>query len=220
MKTKWTRLSLLGALLMATAPGSARADSLQDNMLRLIRKVGVHGNMGFRHPTDSDVTKGRTFGPSVGLSPGATNGWKYPVALSMYTEDLHGPDGSHFGSVRSRSLMGGIGYGWHFGRLSVGPQVEVGYSFNHGTLTNDAPASFGMVAPGTVTMDVKNAWVVRPEVKAEFFVTQKVTFRTSLDYVRTRPDIVVSTPQGVMGDRWDMSNVHANVGIGFYPFRK
>jgi hypothetical protein len=31
---------------------------------------------------------------------------------------------------------------------------------------------------------------------------------------------VVTTPAGVVNNQWDMSNAHASVGIGFYPFRE
>ena len=43
---------------------------------KVMHKVGVHGNMSFRDLVDSDVTKGTTFGPSIGLSPGRTNGFE------------------------------------------------------------------------------------------------------------------------------------------------
>jgi len=215
---KWPHLSLLGVFIFAIPSVSAHAGDLQDNLVTVIHKVGVHGNVSFRHPTDPDVTRGVTFGPSIGLTPGRTNGWKFPVALSMFSEDLHTSDGAEFASVRTRALLGGIGYGWHFGRLSVGPQIEVGYAFNHGTMSDTAADAFG--AAGTPTMSVKNAWIVRPELKAEYFITSKVTFRTSVDYVRLQPDITVTTSAGTMSDQWHMSNVHANVGVGFYPFRK
>src|SRR5215216_7535492 len=166
MMTIWTRCTLLGALLVMMVPAPARAGAFEDTVLALIRKAGEHGNMGFRHPTDEDVTRGVTFGPSIGLSPGRTNSVKYPVALSMFSEELHSPSGAHFGTVRTRALMVGIGYGWHFGDLSVGPQVEVGYAFNHASLEDDALQAFG-ASGGGVTMDVDNAWMVRPEFKAE-----------------------------------------------------
>src|SRR5262245_20886402 len=213
-----TRCLLLGALLPMIVPAPARADAFEDNILVLIRKVGVHGNMGFRHPTDNDVTRGVTFGPSIGLSPGRTNGWKYPVALSMFSEELHSPSSAHFGTVRTRALMAGIGYGWHFGDLSVGPQIEVGYAFNHSSLEDDAAQAFA--AAGGVVMDVSNSWMVRPEFKAEYLLTPKFSIRASLDYVRLRPDVTVITPAGTLPNTWDLSNVHANVGVGFYPFRK
>src|SRR5262245_6875357 len=167
-------------------PTPAPAEGFEDNIVALIRKVGVHGNVSVRHPTDNDVTRGLTFGPSIGLSPGRTNGWKYPVALSMFSEDLHSPSGVQFGTVRTLALMAGLGYGWHFGDLSVGPQVEVGYAFNHSTLEDDAPQAFAV--PGGVAMDVNNGWMVRPEFKAEYLLTPKFSVRSSIDYVRLRPD--------------------------------
>jgi hypothetical protein len=218
MNRSWIRLCLIGGVLFALAPTSARADDFQHNLMALIQKVGVHGNVGLRHPTDQDVTRGVTVGPSVGLSPGSTNGWKYPIALSMFSEDLRARGGAEFGSIRTRALLAGIGYGWHFGRLSVGPQVEVGYAFNHSTMNGDAAQAFA--APGAVSMHADDGWILRPELKGEYFITPKVTFRTSVDYVRLEPNITVTTADGVMTDQWHMSNVHANVGIGFYPFRK
>jgi len=216
--TSTTRCACLGALLAMIGPTPARAEGFEDNVLALIRKVGVHGNMSVRHPTDNDVTRGLTFGPSMGLSPGQTNGWKYPVALSMFTEDLHTPSGTQFGTVRTIALLAGIGYGWHFGELSVGPQLEVGYAFNHSTLEDGAPQAFG--APGGIAMGVSNAWMVRPEFKAEYLLTTKFSVRASLDYVHLRPDVTVMTPAGAVPDIWNLSNVHANVGVAFYPFRK
>src|SRR4029453_16130128 len=116
---KWQNFyfGLASAVVLTLIPNPARAqgDMFRDAATKLIHKVGIHGNMSFRDPVDSDVTKGTTFGPSIGLSPGRTNGWKYPMSLSMFSEDLHGPNGAQFGTVHSRSLLAGIGYGWHFG---------------------------------------------------------------------------------------------------------
>jgi len=209
---------LLSVVLLVAGSPSANAGDLRDTAITLIRKVGVHGNMGFRHPTDPDVSRGVTFGPSIGLSPGHDNGWKVPVALSSFTEDLHSPSGIQFGSVRTRALLAGIGYGWHFGRWGVGPQIELGYAFEHGSLDDDSSGAFGTT--GAISLNVDNAWLVRPEFKAEYFITPKVTFRTSIDYVRLEPQVTVTTPNAVFSDQWSMSNVHLNFGIGFYPFRQ
>jgi hypothetical protein len=218
VRNTYTRLGLLSIFLLITGSASANAGDLQDQAITWIRKVGIHGNMGFRHPTDPDVSRGVSFGPSIGLSPGRTNGWKVPVALSMFSEDLHSPAGTQFGSVRTRALLAGIGYGWHFGRLSVGPQIEFGYAFNHASMEDDGARAFG--PSGVVTVHADNSWIVRPEFKAEYFITPKVTFRTSIDYVRLEPQVAVTTPNGVITDQWNMSNVHLNVGVGFYPLRK
>jgi hypothetical protein len=90
----YTRLSLVSVLLLVASPPSANAGDLRDTAITWIRKVGIHGNVGFRHPTDQDVSRGVSFGPSIGLSPGHTNGWKFPVALAMFSEDLHNAGGT------------------------------------------------------------------------------------------------------------------------------
>jgi hypothetical protein len=214
MNTKWTRFILIFGVLLAI-PASVWADD--GNLRALIRKVGIHGNIGVRNPTDSDVTRGVSFGPSVGLAPGHTNGWKYPFALNMFSEYLHGSNGQQFGTVHTSALVGGIGYGWHFGQLSIGPDVEVGYAFNHASVTGDAGA---FESSGPLSMHADNSWLIRPELKAEYFITRKLTFRTSVDYTRMQPAITVITPTGTLDNRWNLSSVHANVGVGFYPFRK
>ena len=218
MKHTYSCVAVLTLLLLVTGAPSAGAGELRDTAIMWIKKVGLHGNVGFRHPTDPDVSRGVSVGPSIGLSPGTTNGWKFPVALARFSEYLHTPAGTQFATVRTRALLVGIGYGWHFGRLSVGPRLEVGYAFEHASMDDNGAAAFG--SSGAVTVHADDAWMVRPEFKVEYFITPKWTFRTSLDYVRLEPDVVVTTPTGVISDQWNMSNVHANVGVGFYPFRK
>src|SRR4030095_2191184 len=102
-------------LLLVACPRSANAGDLRDTAITWIHKVGIHGNLALRHPTDPDVSRGVSFGGSIGLSPGHANGWKFPVALATFSEDLHSPSEIQFASVRTRALLAGIGYGWHSG---------------------------------------------------------------------------------------------------------
>jgi hypothetical protein len=212
---------LIGAIGFAVLPAPAGAQSqfFKDSVTSTIRKVGVHVNMNFRDPVDPDVTKGRTFGVSIGLSPGRTNGWRYPVGLTMFDEDLHSPSGQEFAALRTTALMAGIGYGWHFGRLSTGATLQTGYAFNHGQANGDIQQAFA-VPNGAVSLDVDNSTLLRPQVKAEYFITPKFTLRASADYMMMRPGIAVTTPAERFVDRWNASNVHASVGVGFYPMRK
>jgi hypothetical protein len=121
--------------------------------------------------------------------------------------------------LRGRAVLAGIGYGWHFGKLSTGASVQAGYVWYHLTAVGDAPGAFNLTG-GEVTMDAHNSWMLRPQLKAEYFLTPKFTLRISGDYVHTRPDIVVVTPVGRLANSWDASNYHANIGIGIYPFHK
>jgi hypothetical protein len=215
-----TFVALVAGLLMCV-PSSADAQPqfIKSNVAKMIRKVGVHANTSFRAPVDRDVTEGRTYGISVGLSPGETNGWRYPFALVFFSEHLNSPSGAQFARFQGRALLGGIGYGWHFGKLSTGVALQAGYSMNSLRGEGDVFGALEL-SNGPVTMDVSDTWLLRPQIKAEYFLTRKFTVRVSGDYVLTHPEIVVVTPAGRINDRWDASNFHANIGIGVYPFHK
>ena len=217
---KTITLFLLAAALVA-APPAANAQSAftKDNLTKMMRKGGLHLNAGFRKPTDSDVSQRGHYGVSVGLSPGETNGWTYPVALSMFSETLDGPSGEGFAVLRSQSLLAGVGYGWHFGKLSTGASLQAGFSRLRVRPEGDVLHAFNLTS-GDVFVHVKNAPMLRPQLKAEYFLTRKLTLRLSGDYVLMHPDITVEKPGGAVTDQWDASNFHANVGIGVYPFHK
>ena len=218
---KATTLLLIACTLIAAVPSPAQAqpEFIKDNAVKLARKVGVHLNTSIREPIGSDVTKGTTFGASIGLSPGRTNGWRYPFGFTMFSENLLGPNGQEFAELRSRAILAGIGYGWHFGKLSTGASLQTGYSFNRTRPQGDLLSAFN-VPTGAVSVHADNSLLLRPQVKAEYFITPKFTFRISADYMLARPDITVTTPSGTIDGRWDPSNAHANIGFGFYPFRK
>lgn len=218
---KIRNFALIGALAitMVPAPALAQSESFKGKVHETITKIGVHLNTSFREPIDPDVSKGTTFGASIGLSPGRTNGWTYPIGFTMFSEDLHSPSGEPFAAMRTRAIMAGIGYGWHFGRLSTGASLQTGFALNRGSMQGDVPRAF-QVPNGIVAMHVGNSSLLRPQVKAEYFLTQKLTVRASVDYTWLRPDIVVTTPTERIAGRWNASNAHANVGFGIYPFRK
>jgi hypothetical protein len=208
----------VAALTLAVAPARAQSDFIKDNAGKIIRKVGVHVNVGVRTPLDDDVSSGTGVGVSVGLSPGLTNGWKYPVSLSWYHENLISPNGVEFAQLRAIGLLGGIGYGWHFGQLSTSIALQGGYSFNKGSFDGDIASAFPGVE--TASLDVGNAFVVRPRLNGEYYLTHKFTLRASADYVWMKPDITVTTPSARYDGVWDASSYHFSAGIGFYPFRK
>jgi hypothetical protein len=214
-----TFAALMALLLLSPSTALAQPNFIKDNVATIIRKAGVHANASYRAPIDDDVTEGRTYGLSVGLSPGETNGWRYPFALSFFSEHLNSPGGIEFARLQGRALLGGIGYGWHFGKLSTGVSLQAGYAMYKLRGEGDVFTALGLIT-GPVTMDASNTWLLRPQLKAEYFLTRKLTVRVSGDYVLTHPEIVVITPGGRISDRWDASNFHANVGIGVYPFHK
>lgn len=206
------------ACFIAPAPAQAQPEFVKDNASKILRKLGVHANASVREPFDQDVTKGRSFGGSIVLGGGRGTGWKYPVAITTFNEYLHAPDGGQFATLKSWAIVGGVGYGWSIGKLSISPALQTGVAFNSGKLDGTAPLAFN--AAGPVSLKVGNSLLLKPKLTFEYYLTEKFTLRTSADYVFTQPNITVTTPTGVIGDRWNASNFHATVGVGFYPFRK
>lgn len=204
---------------VAPATAQAQPEFLKDNVTKIVRKLGVHVNMTVREPVDREVSDGIGFGGSLVLGGGRKAGWKYPVALTTFSENLHAPDGGgQFATLKAWAIVGGVGYGWNFGKLSITPAVQAGVAFPSARLDGNAAQSFN--ANGPVSIEVGNALMLKPKVTFEYFLTEKFTVRTSADYVLAHPTITVTTPGGSISNRWDASHFHATVGIGFYPFRK
>ena len=208
------------ALTLLARPAMAQQEFIKDNISKLIQKVGVHVGASFADPMDThEAYRDGSYGVSIGLAPGANNGWRYPFGIGWYTEELVAPNGAIFSQLRARPVYGGIGYGWHFGKWSAGAQLQAGWSFNSLKPHGDPVAAFG-TEPAAMVMEVSDALSVRPQLKVEYFLTRKLTARSSLNYVFTNPRVTVTTPNGVISDRWNASNVSLAVGLGFYPFRK
>jgi hypothetical protein len=212
-------LGLIGALLLALSPATVEAQSdFKNNITKIVRKVGVHANASVRESADPDVSRPAGIGVSVVLGGGRKEGLKFPVGLTSFSENLHAPSGAQFGSLKAWVILGGVGYGWNAGKLSTGVDLQTGVAFNSGRLEGSAAQAFATEGP--ISIDVGNSLVLRPRVKAEYFITPKFTLRTTADYVLTKPGISVATAAGTFADRWDASHFHASIGIGFYPFRR
>jgi len=215
-------LGLIGALVIALLPHPAQAQSdfLKDKVGKIVRKVGFHASTSFSDPIDQEnIIRDGSYGLSVGLAPGTTNGWRYPFGFGWFTEELRGPSGASFVKLQSLPIVGGIGYGWHFGKLSTGIQAQAGWAFNSGKAIGDMGAAFGQ--PGfPVSVSIGDSFVVRPQAKIEYFLTPKFTVRSSLNYVNTHPMVRLTSPEGTTARRWNASNVTLSIGIGVYPFRK
>jgi hypothetical protein len=217
--SKHLSLAALVALLAIHAtPAFAQGEFVKDNLTRLIRKVGVHVGVGVSEPLDSDVTKAAKYGVSVGLAPGRGNGWKYPVGITWFSEELRGASGEQFGKLQTRAALGGVGYGWHFGRLSATIALQAGIALNTVKLSAAAARVFDSVTEPKIRL--KNSAIVRPQVRFEYFFTEKITVRTALSYIHTQPNIEVQTSAGLAPGSWNTHNVNAAIGLGYYPFRK
>jgi len=213
-------LGLIGASLFALVPVPAQAqgDFLKDKVKDLIEKSGIYVSTTTRTAIDNDVDMGRSFGIGYGTAGKKSTGIKYPFSFSGYSGNLETTDGLAFGRFKAKQIMTGVGYQWVFGKMVYGAQVGVGYSFNKVTIDENAPAVFSAVPP--VSVEVSNSFMVRPQVKAEYFLHHKVSLRAQMSYTYTDPEVVVSTAAGQFRDEWRPHHVQFGVALGVFPFRK
>ena len=213
-------LGLIGALLIAFCPSPARAqgDFVKSKLKDLIERSGVYVSASSRSSFDNDVRMGRTLGVGYGVAGRQKGGRKIPFSFGGYSGDLETTGGNDFGRFKATQIMSGIGYSWVRGKMTYGTQLGVGYSFNKVTLNDGVSSAFNVAGP--VAVDVSNSWVLRPQVKAEYFLTRKFTLRTQLSYTYTDPDVTIRTGTTQISHEWRPHHVQLSFAVGFFPFRK
>jgi hypothetical protein len=86
------------------------------------------------------------------------------------------------------------------------------------TLDPVVASAFGVPEPVAVT--VSNSWVLRPAVKAEYFVHRKVSLRTQFSWTITDPDVVIHTVVQDFVHDWNPNHFQLTFAVGFFPLRK
>ena len=200
------------------ASAQAQGDFVKSKLKDLIERSGVYVSASTRTSVDKDVVMGPTFGLGYGSAGQKRNGWKYPFSFSGYRGDLATKSGTEFGEFRAKQIMSGVGYQWVHGKMVYSAQLGLGYSFNQVTLNPVAPAAFASTE--AIGYDVSDSFVVRPQVKAEYFVHPKVSLRSQLSYTYTDPDVIVRTPTETLAHEWRPHHVHLSFAVGVFPFRK
>jgi hypothetical protein len=219
MKLHYSGLIAAFTLALLPRPAQAQGDFVKSNIKRWIEQAGVYANVNSRTAVDDGVDMGPSIGLGVGLaSAHPHNGVRYPFSYSTYAGDLGVPGGSDFGRLRARQIMSGVGYSWVRGKMIYGAQMGVGYSFNHITLDSGVSQAFGVSEP--VSVDVSNSWVLRPQVKAEYFLHRKVSLRTQVGYTITNPNVVIHTATQDYEHNWNPNHVQLSFAVGFFPLRK
>jgi hypothetical protein len=219
---KLRTLGVIGTFLFALMPRPAQAqDFIKNNWKHWVEKTGVYVSASTRTAVDDEVNMGTTLGLGLGFaSEHQRSGRKYPFSFSGYSGDLETAGGNDFGRISARQIMSGIGYSWarRNGKMVYGAQMGVGYSFNKVTLDPGVARAFGVPEP--VGVDVSNSWVLRPQVKAEYFVFRKLSLRTQLSYTFTDPDVVIHTVNQDFVHDWNPNHYQLSFAVGVFPFRK
>ena len=192
---------------------------MKSKLKDIIEKSGIYVSASTRTSVDNDVKMGPTFGIGYGTAGQKRNGWKFPFSYSGYRGALTTTStGVEFGEFKAKQIMSGVGYQWVHGKMVYTAQLGLGYSFNKINLQPVASQAFASTE--AVRYDVENSFVVRPMVKAEYFVHHKLSLRTQLSYTYTDPDVVVQTATESFVREWRPHHVHLSFAVGVFPFRK
>jgi hypothetical protein len=213
-------LGLVALFLVAVTPlpVQAQGDFIKDKLKELIEKSGVYVSTSTRSAIDNNVRMGQTLGIGYGTAESKRTGWKYPFSFSTYSGDLETSTGDAFGRFRAQQLMIGVGYQWVNGKMVYAAQLGVGVSFNRATLDDTATSAFR--SPGPVSIDVSNSFVVRPQLKAEYFIHHKLSLRAQASYTYTDPNVIVVTATDRLTREWRPHHFQLSAAVGFFPFRK
>jgi hypothetical protein len=199
----------IGALFWG--PGAADADA-QPWTADFWKRFGVAVNVVRVFPTDREVDPVVDIGGSGGFFP--DHGWGPAFGLSWFTTDVSS-GGLKIGELKTRPVLGGVGYTWVRGRLATKASVTAGIVFNSATLDEALLAQIS----GPASLDVRNSFAVRPAVGLEYSVLRKLAVKGTLAYLATRPSIVVTTSAGQTRGTWNASSASLQAGVVIYPFR-
>ena len=217
------RLDTLGAsfaliLTLLPSPALAQSDFVKSKLKDLIERSGVYVSASSRSSLDDEVRMGRSLGIGYGVAGRQRTGRKIPFSFGGYSGDLETSAGADFGRFKATQIMSGIGYNWVHGKMTYGVQMGVGYSFNHVTLNPGVSSAFATAEP--VSVSVSNSWVLRPQVKGEYFLTNKISLRSQLSYTYTDPEVVIHAGTQEISKAWRPQHMQLSFAVGFFPFRK
>ena len=184
---------LFGQLALPAAPvpavSTAGVDEASGSFLKGRFLLGVN--------VVHSMTPDQALGSHWSLSPVIRNtprrlGWGPSFGLSGYRGDLVVPvDGRQttIGEIKIRPFMGGVAYSIGGGRLRTSFGVVGGYAFTSAKVTTALPSG------SSATVDISDAWVVRPNVGVTYALKRRLALVGSVGYIYTNPTITVDVTQ-------------------------
>jgi len=239
-----TLLGILAAALLVSPPSAAGAQSLQATPLNwpsLLPAPPVPSSeVKASEETSGSFLKGRfllgvsssraltpdeALGSEWNFSPVIRNtprrlGWGPSFGLNWFHGHITVPvngQATKIGEVKVRPVMGGVGYSLGSGRLRTTFGLVGGYAFT------DAKVTAALPAGTTASIDIGNAWVVRPNVGLTYALTRRLALIGSVGYVYTNPSITIDVaeenqaPRRISGSfRSDYVNVAVGTAISIF----
>jgi hypothetical protein len=209
-------IGVLAAMLLMLVPAAVRAQDLPSKPLSWLATLPVpvpppavisSGEMGLRPFLKGRVLVGANLTHSLtpdedldshwSVSPVIRNtprrlGWGPSFGLSGYKGNIVAPVNGQkttIGEIRIRPLMGGISYSIGNGPLRTSFSLVGGYAFTSAKVTTALPSGT------SASIDITDAWVVRPNVGLTYALTRRLAIIGSVGYVYTSPTITITVNQ-------------------------
>ena len=206
-------LACLLALLAATAAPAAQSGG----------KVAVGGAISTRIAPSSTVG-GDHFGVSLLWRLGHSKegfGWEW--GLNWFSSDVDrsigGSPAFDLGDLRTRPIMAGYGYTHRIGPTAIKGSVQGGYAFTSFEADPSAAAVYReRMGALSLSTDVSNAFVVRPQVSVWRDLSRKVGVNVTAGYMIARPTLTVSTTLGEERQRIRADMFTLKMGVVYSVF--
>lgn len=152
----------------------------------------------------------------------STEGWSWTFGFGWYSTEIDhgiGRRNLEFGELKVRPVMAGYGYTHVMGRTSVSAKLLGGYAFNSFHLSAPAADAYRTAqgAP-SVSGDVANTFVVRPEVSVWYDLNQRVGLHLGATYVVARPVITIRSAGTTEAWRYRADSLGITVGFVYSVF--
>lgn len=161
--------------------------------------VAVGLSVSARQGTDDRTIGHVSPGPVLRIGRGCT-GWGVQTGLGWFSADLEQPLGSTvagFGELKIRPVMAGYGYSRAFGPAVVTGKLMVGYAINSFEMRQSYEDGYRLLRDAqSVSTDVSNTFVLKPEVSTWIEMGPKVSMNVSVGYAVARPEVTVSSSLG------------------------
>jgi hypothetical protein len=183
-----------GLLIVLVAVGAPSRASAQTE-----GKLAVGAQFTIHMAGDRDV-RGR-------LNPGLLwrfgdeePGWGVQFGLSWFSTELDrsiGGDRTAFGTLDVRPFMGGYGYTYQAGRVSVTAAALAGYAFGSVKMTPAAGDAYrDRMGAQSLSVESSNTFTAKPQVDLWYDVSRKVGLNINAGYIIARPHITMHSSLG------------------------
>lgn len=199
--------TFLAALLLASCvvlPRSASAQPappLSDDVRHRCERfaVAVGASVSAKQGSDDGTIGHISPGPVLRIGRGCT-GWGVQTGRGWFSADLEQPLGlttAGFGELKIRPVMVGYGYSHGVGPAVVTGKLMVGYAVNAFEMRQAYEDGYrALRSAQSVTSDVSNTFVLKPEVSTWIDMGPKVSLNISTGYAIARPTVTVSSSAG------------------------